>query len=106
MRAAAYLAFVVSSLGACALLPGVNERQVTRADFGDDWPLTVESGMLACEGTDSITFRTGGKTYAVNEAGASSFGEPIGPIWADDPIAGAGKKDLSPLEDAGLKLCP
>lgn len=103
MREVARLAILVCVSCACGLLPGGNEPQVTRADFGNDWPFTVESGVLACEGTDSVTFRTGGKTYAVS---GGTFGEPIGPIWADDPVAGAGKKDLTPLEDAGLKLCP
>jgi uncharacterized protein DUF2511 len=107
MRAAAYLATVVGLLAACALLPGGNQRQVTRAEFGNDWPLTVESGLLACEGSDSITFETGGKTYAVVDHGIAPFGEPIDPIWADDPTGGASmKKDLEPLMSAGFPLCP
>ena len=101
-----YLATIVGLFAACALLPGGNERQVTSADFGDDWPLTVESGVLACEGTDSITFQTGGKTYAVVEAGIASFGAPIDPIWADEPTGATSKMDLWPLMRAGLELCP
>ena|SRR5437660_8134727 len=78
--------------------------QVTRADFGDAWPLTVDGGTLACEGAGAVTFTVGGTTYAVNGMASGNGQWPdIDPIWAkgsDTP-----KKDIGPLIDRGLQLC-
>ncbi len=56
-------------------------KRVTRSDFGADWPLTVESGILECQG-GAVTFRHNGVLYAVNGT-AMTFkrGKEIDPIW-------------------------
>jgi hypothetical protein len=93
----------LSAVAGCSVIG----RDVTRTDFGDAWPFTVESGTLRCQGTDSIAFETGGVIYDVTGAGSvfgSGFGEPIEPIWARD--ASGAHKDLAPLELAGNHLCP
>lgn len=75
---------------------------VSRAVLGDDWPLTVEDGTLACAGSDglgAVTFTTNGTAYAVNGiATQRSAGIDITPIL----VTG---KDLSPLLARGLALC-
>lgn len=85
---------------------GADPGKVTRADFGDSWPLTVESGTLRCDGSDGV-----GKAYIVTSEGtfalnglAKSEYDDIDPIWAegDDGIP---KKDIAPLIDAALELC-
>ena len=38
---------------------------VSRADIGDKWPFTVESGEIRCD-RDRVTFHTEGKVYALN----------------------------------------
>ncbi len=38
---------------------------LSRRQYGAKWPLTVEEGVVLCDGC-AITFRTGGRTYAVN----------------------------------------
>ena len=101
-RAAILLALAACTTGGGADL-AANERQVSRADFGNDWPLTVESGVLACEGAGAVTFTTGGTTYAVNGLAQRTYPE-IDAIWADAP-GPPPKKNIGPLIDRGLALC-
>jgi hypothetical protein len=74
--------------------------------MGKQWPLTVDSGTLSCDGSDgvgSVTFETGGKLYAVNGLARQDGYADITPIWAK---AGYGlRKNIGPLIDRGLKLC-
>jgi hypothetical protein len=94
----------IAAIAGCGL--GPVGRQVTRAEFGDAWPLTIESGTLRCQGSDAVTFETGGRTYDVSGAAAivgGGFGEPSDPIWARD--ANGALKDLEPLESAAESLC-
>jgi len=92
---------------------GPNARYLTRADFGKDWPLTVDSGVVHCTKGSAVTFETGGDTYAVNGT-ARGFMEQEGweditdsPIWAENPdYPGVGLKiDIGVIIDAGLDLC-
>jgi hypothetical protein len=83
---------------------------VTRAMMGDDWPLTVDAGQLACNAQGHVTFASGGVTYAVNGTakGAIANGapyQPIDTIWLDDPNVAGLKLSLQPLLDIGLSLC-
>ena len=91
-----------SSVEAPAGSIGVEE--VSRGDFGADWPLTVDSGVLACQGAGAVTFTApDGTTYAVNGLAQSATSYPeIDPIWAD---SGKLKVDIGPLIDRGLDLC-
>lgn len=82
---------------------------VSRSIMGEAWPLTVEDGVLAYDGSPGIgavTLTTGGTTYAVNGI-ASQRGAyaDIKSIWADDPNAAGLKKDIGPLIERGLALC-
>lgn len=111
---------------AAAWSPGV--RNVTQAEFGDDWPLSAKAGVLRCQKVkllgrmvEAVTFEgENRKLYNVNGAATSAgLGVEIEPIWQKakpilvrDPQpphkivnAGPPKKDISPLIEAGLKLC-
>lgn len=89
---------------------GGNERAINRADLGGKWPLTVESGMLRCEGSGGVgdvTITTpDGTTYWVNglAKGRHRFAD-FNAIWADDPDLQGLKVDAGALTDAGLALC-
>jgi hypothetical protein len=57
---------------------------VSRAEFGDKWPLTVEEGVLRCDprgALGAVLFETGGRRYAVNGTAKSLGHRPIDPIW-------------------------
>jgi hypothetical protein len=70
------------------------------------WPLTVRSGIVRCEGA-SVIFKTNGTDYAVNGTALSQYPDmaPVRRIWrASREIPGT-KINISPVLDAGLKLC-
>lgn len=91
-----------------------NERTVSRADYGNDWPLTVESGTLRCDPPSAVTFTTEDRTtYWINGTAASMADGngwlDVEAIWADDPDPTYEGLDLKisigPLIDDGLTLC-
>ena len=95
------LSLIVLTVFGCGPAPGT--RQVSRADFGEEWPLTVESGLLRCQ-AGAVTFETGGSVYAVNGLAMNNQQNlDIGPIWASG--VNTPKKSMSPLVDAGTALC-
>lgn len=83
-----------------------NELRVSAADFGDDWPLTVQSGVLRCGRSMAVTFTHGGWEYAINGVARSREGfRPIQEIWQDNPEIPGTKKSIAPLIERGLELC-
>ncbi|WP_419861751.1 DUF2511 domain-containing protein [Candidatus Palauibacter sp.] len=64
-----------------------SERTISRSDFGDEWPFTVESGLLRCSPPSVVTFTSGGTTYAVNGTAMTVVGAGVAiePIWALAP---------------------
>lgn len=54
---------IVASYGCGA---AANERPLSRADIGADWPFTVDAGVLACEPGNHVVFKANGTTYAIN----------------------------------------
>lgn len=83
---------------------------ITRAQMGDAWPFTVDSGLLACNDRQHVTFTSGGVVYALNGTakGAIDAGapyQPIDAIWRDNPDQTTPKMSLRPAPDIGLSLC-
>lgn len=89
--------------------PAEPEGFISREMLGDEWPFTVESGVLACEGSGgagAVTFTADGTTYAVNgTARGQGAGAEIDAIWAADPSIPGTKKDISVAIERGLALC-
>jgi len=88
------------------------ERNISSADLGKAWPLTVPGGTLRCGGPGAVSFETDeGIVYAVNGTGTAwsrtnnLAWSDIGSIQADDPSASGRKLKLAPLIAAGLRLC-
>jgi hypothetical protein len=88
---------------------GAQDGAVSQADFeadGRTWPLTVESGTLACERGTEIVFTADGTTYAVNGSALAAGDKPeIDAIWADNPEIPGSKVNISDLITAGQELC-
>lgn len=96
----------ISSLFATLLLVGCSsEKDVSSADFGDAWPLTVESGAVKCVSPNAAVFIHEGKEYQLNGAASSKGYRKINRIWADNPQIPGTKKDIGPLLKAALDLC-
>lgn len=111
-----------------------NQMTISKDQFGDKWPLSVNSGVVECLaiGNGSVVFEAKGKTYAVNGT-AKGFAKRYGfhsieDIWLDDPkffemaqeiaksenepvdevmksMGTPTKIDIGPVLDSGLKLC-
>lgn len=79
--------------------------KLTRSEFKDDWPLTVDTGYVGCTGKDSAIFRYDNKTYALNGIASQNGYQEIDPIWAENPTPFVPKKDLSPLIKKALEEC-
>jgi hypothetical protein len=115
------VAFVVGLTSACTTSPTTTPQPsaeettaaregsvaISAADVSEDWPLTVQSGTLSCDGPGSVTFTApDGTTYAVNGMAKSFSGAPdIDPIWADDPDVPGLKISIGELIERGLALC-
>lgn len=87
---------------------------ITRTDMGDEWPLTVDYAVLACEsktagGMDlQIATLTApdGTVYALNGTALDHTDyRDVDPIWADDPDWKGLKISIGPLIDEARALC-
>jgi len=82
------------------------EAQISRADFGDEWPLTVDEGELRCEPPSRVVFTDpDGKEWGVNGMAVTHGYPEIDSIWADNPDFPDTKKSIGPLIDRGLAMC-
>ena len=99
----ATMAFVV----VVAVLAAVDKDQqaISRADYGDDWPFTVEEGTLICD-LRQVTFAHDGVVYGLNRtARATGLYEDIAPLQVEDASSEDGRKSLEPLVEDGRDLC-
>lgn len=56
---------LVGAMSAVVSAQGANERTVSKAQYGERWPLTVDGGVIACT-ANAATFRAAGRTWALN----------------------------------------
>ena len=83
-----------------------NETRISRDDYGSDWPFTVDSGVLNCEGAGAVYFTSEGTKYAVNGTARGASDAPdVDAIWADDPQMTGLKINIGALIQDGLALC-
>ncbi|WIB33915.1 YebY family protein [Curtobacterium sp. MCSS17_005] len=82
--------------------------------FGDEWPLTVPYAVVRCKNITAggmdlnvVTLKApDGTRYAVNGTAQDHTSYPeIDPIWAPNPDVDGLRIDISPVINAGLKLC-
>lgn len=54
---------------------GANDRKVARSDFQNQWPFTIDQGILACVEASSVIFTASGTTYALNDRARGRLAE-------------------------------
>lgn len=127
----------LATIIALLLIPSISfaesEKAISKQQFGDKWPLSVDSGVVKCLpiGNGAVVFEAKGKTYAVNGT-AQGFAKKRGfllidEIWINDPnyhqmikeIAASEKQpvkeimkiikptkvSIGPVLDSGVSLC-
>lgn len=96
-------------------------KEISKSEFGDQWPFTVEKGILECipqkkvdglpeNSMNAIIFTVGATQYAVNgaataKAGENGYQEIIEIMRDDESIGGGAKMSIQPIIDEGLKIC-
>jgi len=92
-----------------ALLIGITANaaeRVTKSEYGDDWPLTVDSGTVLCRPGHVALFKTeNGLVYGVNGTATGNGYAQIDPIWRDHPDIEGLKVNIGPITDAALEQC-
>ncbi|MCG3887420.1 DUF2511 domain-containing protein [Photobacterium leiognathi] len=81
-----------------------SERQVSFDEFGNEWPLTVNSGTIECRQGNSVVFITDGKEYAINGTAEDLGYKDIRPIWKDDTSTGIVEYAQVVANDEGISL--
>jgi hypothetical protein len=104
----------VQDVAAASAEDPANSVSISRKEYGEDWPFTVEQGTLRVEhrrigGRDlvGVVFEAEGQSYALNGWAAEwGLGDDIHPILALDPrLKGYGvRKDIGPIVNRGLSL--
>lgn len=94
-------------LGAALLLSAckTSGKEVSAADFGDRWPLTVPSGKVNCIKPNAAIFIHEGTTYQLNGMASQQGYTSINGIWRDNPSVPGTKVSISPLLEAALAEC-
>lgn len=82
-----------------------NSEAISEADFGNEWPFSVDEGVLRCEGAGAVVFEAEGTDYAVNGTASGQGYAEIEPIWLEDPAAAGLKINIGPIIERGLALC-
>ena len=102
---ATYTCFIVALL---AVVSGCEEKgvKVTKAEYGEKWPFTVDEGYLDCLGNHEVIFKVGRRQYALSgEAGATQKYLEVDLIWKEDPKMKGTKMLIAPIIERGEKLC-
>lgn len=92
-------------LAACTPDKGFKTRDISRADYGDRWPLTVDAAVLACELGGIPTVTVDGRSYSLESANKEKVPSVfrLERILAND--SEGGKKDETVLLRHALALC-
>ena len=78
---------------------------VTRADFGDQWPFSVESGVAECQHRGRLALlRVGEEQYPLNGRRMFGLADPFD-IWLDDPNNLGEKMSLEAVAVVSIGEC-
>ncbi|MDW0360800.1 DUF2511 domain-containing protein [Halomonas venusta] len=79
--------------------------EISREEYGEAWPFTVDSGRLECWRGPSAVFITSGKVYQLNGMARQMGHAPLEPIWRDNPDIPGTKVNIGPMIERALRLC-
>ncbi len=82
----------------------IRSAPVDKQHYGDDWPFTVEAGVIGCEDGLYPYFKAKGHTYKLTEMTKPNY-ESVAPIWRDNPNKAGSKYSLLIVIDAALGFC-
>lgn len=83
---------------------------ITSAEWGDEWPFTVNQIELSCKNVAAVLMTANGKTYTLNGKAKTQFKQlpDSRDITKPNPKYGAGAVMTLPSDmiQRGLALCP
>lgn len=79
--------------------------EISKGEFGESWPFTVESGVVDCVDGQAAIFKTGGRSYQLNGFARSRGYAPIDPIWRENPEIPGTKVNIGTMINLALKQC-
>lgn len=82
----------------------IRSAPVDKQQHGDDWPFTVEAGVIGCEDGLYPYFKAKGHIYKLTEMTKPNY-ESVAPIWRDNPNKAGSKYSLLIFIDAALGFC-
>ncbi len=82
----------------------IRSAPVDKQHHGDDWPFTVDAGVIGCEDGLYPYFKAKGHTYKLTEMAKPNY-ESVAPIWRDNPNKAGSKYSLLIVIDAALGFC-
>lgn len=100
-----FAAAALVGIGIAKVMDDPKTIRVSAADFGEAWPLTVESGDVSCRNKGEAVFIHGSTTYALNGIAKRNDTAAIEDISKPHPMFDDIKMPSQPLIDAALKLC-
>jgi hypothetical protein len=80
---------------------------ITAAEYGAEWPFTVNEGTLMCLPPGAVILKTRQGMYNINGLAMSHYerNKDIREIWKPDPKIPGMKIYLGDITNRGLKLC-
>lgn len=96
---------VLFALSACGESSSSSGLEVSKEEFGEAWPFTIDSGVVDCVDGQAAIFKTGGRSYQLNGVARSRGYAPIDPIWRDDPEIPGAKVSVGNMIAIALKQC-
>lgn len=90
-------------VAACSPDKGFPSTEVGAEDYGEAWPLTVDTAVLTCGPGGVVTVTVKGRSYGIEEVRRPADAERgLRRIWAGDA---EGRRSLQPLVEDARKLC-
>lgn len=93
-------------LTACSSKPELKKEEVSADQYMDRWPLLVNKGTLTCEPPQRIVFTDPeGNKYGVNGSAQNDYKTIFDITKEAEKLGVKFKMNVTPLIEAGLKLC-